>query len=93
MLKHLLLMCSRRMIPNTLLYLKVFDICSVAVNVKQAKKMIIFNVRFKHFSLFSKNKMLVIKAWIFKLYIRILNREDPDQSASSEAFIILLFHG
>ena len=29
--------------------------------------------------------MLVIKAGIHKMHVRIANREDPDQTASSEA--------
>ena len=36
------------------------------------------------FFLFS-NKMLVIRDGIHKIFIRIANREDPDQTASSEA--------
>ena len=36
-----------------------------------------------HF-LFS-TKMLVIRAGIYKMIVRIANREDPDQTASSEA--------
>ena len=36
-----------------------------------------------HF-LFS-NKMLVIRVGIHKMFVRIENREDPDQTASSEA--------
>ena len=31
------------------------------------------------------NKMLVIKAGIHQMFVRIANREDPDQTASSEA--------
>ena len=31
------------------------------------------------------NKMLVIRAGIHKMLVRIANREDPDQTASSEA--------
>ena len=31
------------------------------------------------------NKMLVIKVGVHKLLVRIANREDPDQAASSEA--------
>ena len=31
------------------------------------------------------NKMLVIKAGIHKILVRIANREDPDQTISSEA--------
>ena len=31
------------------------------------------------------NKMLVIKAGIHKMLVRIKNREDPDQTVSSEA--------
>ena len=31
------------------------------------------------------NKMIVIRAEINKLLVRIANREDPDQTASSEA--------
>ena len=32
-----------------------------------------------------ENKMLVIKAGISKMLVRIANREDPEQTASSEA--------
>ena len=35
------------------------------------------------FTLFS-NKMLVIRAGIYKMFVRIANREDPDQTASSD---------
>ena len=31
------------------------------------------------------NKMLVIRAGIHKMLVKIANREDPDQTASSEA--------
>ena len=31
------------------------------------------------------NKMLVFRAGIHKILVRIANREDPDQTASSEA--------
>ena len=31
------------------------------------------------------NKMLVIRADIYKVLVRIANREEPDQTASSEA--------
>ena len=37
------------------------------------------------FHFFFSNKMLVIKAGIHKMLVRITNREDPDQTASSEA--------
>ena len=37
-------------------------------------------------TLFSfSNKMLIIRAGIHKKYLRIANREDTDQTASSEA--------
>ena len=36
------------------------------------------------FQMFS-NKMLVIRAGSHKMVVRIANREDPDQTASSEA--------
>ena len=35
--------------------------------------------------LFSKKKMVVIRAGIHKMLLRIANRTDPDQIASSEA--------
>ena len=35
--------------------------------------------------LFSKKKILVIRSVIHKMLVRIANREDPDQTASSEA--------
>ena len=38
----------------------------------------------KFFILFS-NKMLVIRAGIHKMLLRMANKEDPDQTASSEA--------
>ena len=41
-----------------------------------------YQTRFLH--LFS-NKMLVIRAGTYKMLARIANREDPDQTASSEA--------
>ena len=31
------------------------------------------------------NKMLIIEAGIHKMFVRISNREDPDQTASEEA--------
>ena len=37
------------------------------------------------FSFFFSNKMLVFRAWIQKMLVRIASREDPDQAASSEA--------
>ena len=40
---------------------------------------------FKHFSLSVLKKMLVFRAGTYKMLVRIENREDPDQTASSEA--------
>ena len=40
---------------------------------------------FEHFSLFVLNRTLVISATTHKMLVRIANREDPDQTASSEA--------
>ena len=40
--------------------------------------------KFLNIFLFS-NKMLVIKTGIHRMLVRIANREDPDQTASSEA--------
>ena len=37
------------------------------------------------FLLWFLNKMLVIRAGIHKMHVRIANSEDPDQTASSEA--------
>ena len=34
---------------------------------------------------FFSNKIVVIRAGIYKILVRIANREDPDQTASSEA--------
>ena len=31
------------------------------------------------------NKMIVVRAGIYRMPVRIANREDPDQTASSEA--------
>ena len=31
------------------------------------------------------NKMLVFRAEIYNMFVRMANREDPDQTASSEA--------
>ena len=42
-------------------------------------------------SLFS-NKMLVFRAGIYKLLVRIANREDLDQTASSEMQSVLGLH-
>ena len=40
----------------------------------------------KHFSLYVlKYKMLVFSTGIHKMLVRIINMEDPDQTASSEA--------
>ena len=43
--------------------------------------------KFKPFSLFVliSSKILMIRAGIHKMFVRIANREDPDQTASSEA--------
>ena len=41
-------------------------------------------LNFKDLFLFS-NKMLAIRAEIHKMLVRIVNREDPDQTASGEA--------
>ena len=39
------------------------------------------------------NKMLVIKAGIHKIFIKIANREDPDQTASSDITLkMTVFH-
>ena len=37
------------------------------------------------FSYLISTKMLVIRAGAHKMHVRIANREDPDQTASSEA--------
>ena len=37
------------------------------------------------FLILISNKMLVIKAGVHKMLLRMANREDPDQTASSEA--------
>ena len=39
----------------------------------------------KLFSSFFSNKILVIRAGIHKMLVRIANRVDPDQTTSSEA--------
>ena len=39
----------------------------------------------EHFLLIVLNKILVIRAGIHKMLVRITNREDPYQTASSEA--------
>ena len=39
------------------------------------------------FLFLSSNKMLVIRAGIHKMLVRIANREEPDQTASSEAVL------
>ena len=41
-------------------------------------------LNFQHFSLSVLNKMFVIRAGIHKILARIANREDPEQTASSE---------
>ena len=47
--------------------------------------MVLENItNFEHFFLFS-NKMMVIRAGIRKVFVRIANRVDPDQTASEEA--------
>ena len=42
-------------------------------------------LNFEHFFLLFTNKMLVIRAGSHKMLVRIANREDPDQTALSEA--------
>ena len=52
-------------------------------------------MRFRYLGKYSKtsstilvlfsNKMLVVKAGFRKMLLRVANREDPDQTASSEA--------
>ena len=37
------------------------------------------------FLILFSNKMLIFRAGIHKILVRIANREDPDQTASSEA--------
>ena len=39
----------------------------------------------KTFFILFSNKMLIFKAGIHKILVKIANREDPDQTASSEA--------
>ena len=39
---------------------------------------------FEHFSLLFLNKMLIIRAGIHKMLVTIANREEPDQTASSD---------
>ena len=43
----------------------------------------VLKFRTPFFFLFS-NKMLVFRAGIYKILVRIANREDPDQTASSD---------
>ena len=40
---------------------------------------------FKHFLFVFSNEMLVFRVWIHKMLVRIAKREDPDQTATSEA--------
>ena len=40
---------------------------------------------YNNFLLLSSDKMLVISTGFHKMLVRIPNREDPDQTASSEA--------
>ena len=42
-------------------------------------------LKFEPFLFLFANKMLVFRAGILKMHVRITNREDPDQTASSEA--------
>ena len=42
-------------------------------------------LKFEHFSLSVLNKMLVIRARIHEIFVRIANREDPDQTTESKA--------
>ena len=45
--------------------------------------------KIKRSSLFLlSNKMLVFRPGIHKMFVRISNREDPDQTASEEAFLL-----
>ena len=46
---------------------------------------------FKGFLFLFSTKMLVIGAEIHKVLVRIANREDPDQTASTDAFCLGLF--
>ena len=71
----------------------LFIFISISLNNKNieifvAKKGLIYGKcckNFKHFSPLFSNKMFVFKAEIHKMLVRIANREDPDQTASSEA--------
>ena len=57
---------------NAKLHIQLYSIGPDMVNV----------LTFKHFlSVFSK-KMMVIKAGILQMLVKIANREDPDQNAS-----------
>ena len=47
----------------------------------------------EHDSLFVLNKKLFIRAGIHKMLVRIANREDPDQTASSEEDKVLFWGG
>ena len=41
-------------------------------------------LKFKPLSFLFSNKMLVIRTGIYKIVVRIANREDPDQTATEE---------
>ena len=42
-------------------------------------------LNFNHLSLSVLNKMLILRAGVDKMVVRIANKEDPDQTVSSEA--------
>ena len=48
-------------------------------------RMFVNVVKFQTLIVVFSNKILVIRAGIHKMYVRITNSEDPDQTASSEA--------
>ena len=54
------------------------------ISLPEAKSYVKVNV-LKLFPFFSQNQIFVIRVAINKLIVRIANREDPDQIASSEA--------
>ena len=73
----------------------IFSIYFMNYYLRSLKMSMVSILKFRTLSLSLSNEMWVIKAGIHKLLVRIANREDPDQTASSKAVFSgsgLFFH-
>ena len=73
---------------NDLIYVKLFYAISTTCtnkNMKMKKKITVNILKFRTLLFLFSNKILVSRAGTDKMLVRVASREDPDQTAASEA--------